>query len=1060
LQLELTQTGRILALTSRRFASLSEDPFFQARFGTVLASNNRVLESLGRAARALADSLFTVLAAATPLTEQFASYIANVTEGWSQTLRLSQASGRLADWFRRTGEFLQQLGRIGSNVRQALSETFRIANRDAFDLWGRIEGLTDRWLAFTRSATGRNQIADYLDRARDVVTEVTGLFGDMFRLVGRGLVSNSDSLISFIRTLRFQVLPAVGDMSRAFVGLGPVFNQLIVSLASLFRTLAETGAIRTFIATLRSAFQVLEAMLSMPIVGEITRWTIAFLAFGKALNIVTLGAFARALTPLVGRLAEVGVALGIVARQAVVAAGGAGLGALRGSAGLLAGALGGGVGLAITGVVVGLGLLINQHFKAKRAAEEHQAKMLDFASTLDRTTGAITEQSREWVATEVEASGLTDAIQGLGIETSVLTDAALGNAQAQGELNAAMENNLAREVAGFMREFSDSAYDAVTGVQAAKISQEELTAAMEAGGDELERFLNNATLTGQITPQMADEIRNAATEHNNLQGFVESLNAAMAEERQRIADIAAAAGTTSAEVRTLSDAISVLADEFASADDKARALDDALSVLEGGERDVDAANRRLHQSFRDVNDALVDQAASAEKGKTVYFDLTDAINKSTGELDQTTEVGAIVADTYDRLFENASAAAVAIAESGGEAAEVRAPFDTMIAQFRDLLDTAGATPPEIDAIISSLQGVPLETIIDLILNPDPFNDPLDSAEARLAEVDGAQAIAELLGNDADLAFKIIQNMDNLDEIDSIVATATADMDDKDAQAVYRRVLSILANLASQTPTPKADLDPRILERERANIVRNLNRLDGMRPTPAVRAEVGEFNRRKAEVDGKIAALNRARATPTVSINDQASGTAARIQRSINSITGKTVTIRVQTTGFSGTIAEGAILGAGGRRLAFAGGGMLGPKGRLIAAANGMFARRQPMVAKGGSNILWAEPETDNESYIPWARSKRTRATRILERTAREFGYRLDRMAEGGIVSRATAALDQGSSGSVAQLAKETGPTFNINVDGPEVVARAELIARESFKQYRRLEALRGRRPGL
>jgi methyl-accepting chemotaxis protein len=1018
---ELTQTGRVLATVSRRFAALSEDPFFQARFGTVLASNNRVLESLGRAAVSLADALVTVLAAASPLTEQFAAYVANVAAGWSETLRLSQETGRLADWFHRTGEFLQQLGRIGSNVRQALSETFRIANRDAFDLWGRIEGLTERWLTFTRSVSGRNQIADFLDRARAVVIEVTGLFGDMFRLVGRGLVSNSDSLIAFIRTLRFQVLPAVGEMGSAFAGLGPMFNELVVSVANLFRTLAQTGAISTFISTLRTAFQVLEAMISMPVVGEITRWTIAFLAFGKALNIVTLGAFTRALTPLLGRLSEVGVALGIVARQAVVAAGGAGLGALRGSAGLLAGALGGGVGLAITGVVVGLGLLVKSHFDAKKAAEEHQAKMLDFASTLDRATGAVTEQSREWIASEAESRGLTDSVAALGLETSLLTDAALGNAQAQDELNAAMEGNLARQTAGFMREFSDSARDAVTGVEGLKFSQEDLTAAMEAGGDELERFLNTALATGQITPQLADEIRNAAVEHNDLRGFVDELNAAMAEEQQRIRDIAAAAGTTSAEVRTLSDAIGVLADEFASADDKARALDDALSVLEGGERDIDEATRRMHQSFRDVDDALVDTAASAEKGKTVYRDLTDAIDASTGKLDQTTEVGAIVADTYDRLFDNASAAALAIAESGGSAEEVRAPYDTMIGQFRDLLETAGATPEQIDGIVSSLQEVPIETVVDLILNPDPFNDPLDSAEARLAEVDGAQAIAELFGDDTDLANKIVANRGNLNDLDAVIATATADMDDSEAQAVYRRVVTILADLDSQNPTPIAGLDPQILEREKRDIDAKLAELNRQRPTPEVRAETRIFQARKREVDRQLENLRNARANPTVGVTDQATSRLQSIKDLLAGIKSKTITV---TTRVAGATGQGGLTVSGAKGLIAA------PHGRLIAAAGGALARRAPMVAKGGSNIFWAEPETHAESYIPWAPGKRPRAKKILERTAREFGYQLHPMADGGIVAQTQAALNndaERSRVSIASSSSEGITVENLNV---------------------------------
>lgn len=73
-----------------------------------------------------------------------------------------------------------------------------------------------------------------------------------------------------------------------------------------------------------------------------------------------------------------------------------------------------------------------------------------------------------------------------------------------------------------------------------------------------------------------------------------------------------------------------------------------------------------------------------------------------------------------------------------------------------------------------------------------------------------------------------------------------------------------------------------------------------------------------------------------------------------------------------------------------GGGKANADGAVMARAyeSGGFEKRQAMVAKGGSNILWAENETEDESYIPHNPAKRKRSTQILRYTAEKFGLQL------------------------------------------------------------------------
>jgi hypothetical protein len=55
--------------------------------------------------------------------------------------------------------------------------------------------------------------------------------------------------------------------------------------------------------------------------------------------------------------------------------------------------------------------------------------------------------------------------------------------------------------------------------------------------------------------------------------------------------------------------------------------------------------------------------------------------------------------------------------------------------------------------------------------------------------------------------------------------------------------------------------------------------------------------------------------------------------------------------------------------------------------------------------MWAEPETGGEAYIPLAQSKRGRSTAILAAVAKQFGWQLQRMADGGILGYADGGLD-------------------------------------------------------
>jgi hypothetical protein len=877
----LIGTGRVLAGVSVDFARLSSDPVFQGNFATILSSNNRVLASFGKALVSVTDAASSLLVAAGPMLEFFAEYIRTTAGGWRDTLRLAQETGRLAGFFERAQATLQQLGRIGENVRIALSNTFKSASGQAEGLWQRFETLTEKWRTFTESVRGQRVMDRFFAESTKVTTEVSGLFGDMFRLIGRGLITSSDSLVNFIRAIRFEVLPAVTDMSRAFAGLAPVLTSLVVNIANFFATLANTGVLTTFMNTLSGAFQVLETMLSLPIVGTVAGWTLGFIAFGRALNIATLGAFTRLLTPLGGML--LGLAGSLVGvGKAALGAGGFISGLKVAAAGLLA--VVSPIGLALTGVAVILGFFIKQQLDARQAAQQHEAALAELVGTIDQTTGAVTELTAETVASQLVESDLDDTARSLGVSLQTVTEAALGNADAQAELNGAIREARYDEASAFVEQYGGS-------LTRTGDSQEELTARIARGGDALEQWLTQQQFAGTIMPAQAAAIRELGGGYSELSTFVQDSNRAL---EQGAADLLAQQGAAQGAVPpvdALAAAMGVLSDNTSSADEKARALNDALLILAG-------TDLSLEQAQSQANAAVDRFASSAGTATAMNAGLSAQLVDTAGKIDTTTQEGR---DLFDSM----------LGVTAGMATAAQGAYDNAVAN--------GRAESAMDEATVAAQGV--------------YDSFIDAAVGAGISRSAAEALARQYG-------LIPENV-----------STTISASDR-ASSVIRTVQGLIANIPRE-----------------------------------------------------------------VSVNIYA-------------------------------IQHGVVPRSG-----VAKGGILHPGGRLTPAASGLLAKRQAMIAQGGSNIIWAEPETENESYIPHSRSKRRRATKVLAQTAQVFGYGLHAMAEGGLTDR---SLDAGSRGTNAR--ETVGDVINISVDGPEVLTRARALAEEIEIRRRRASALRGRVP--
>lgn len=105
---------------------------------------------------------------------------------------------------------------------------------------------------------------------------------------------------------------------------------------------------------------------------------------------------------------------------------------------------------AIGVALVAAGLIYSAFTKRN---EETKARVDNFRSTLDEATGAITGNTRAYVANDLAQSGLAEKAKGFGLSLSSLTDAALGNKGALSGLTGELDklitaNTVAQDTSG------------------------------------------------------------------------------------------------------------------------------------------------------------------------------------------------------------------------------------------------------------------------------------------------------------------------------------------------------------------------------------------------------------------------------------------------------------------------------------------------------------------------------------------------------------------------------------------------------------------------------------
>lgn len=502
------------------------------------------------------------------------------------------------------------------------------------------------------------------------------------------------------------------------------------------------------------------------------------------------------------------------------------------------------------------------------------------------------------------------------------------------------------------------------------LSVEDVNSIVAAGGPEYEQLIWSLRGMGDSGNMAADKLEGARAAVDEAVDAARRLDPAAQQ---------AAAG------------VDVLADSAASGEDKLKALQSVLQAMGLAPKDAE-------QAMMDAAAAVDEIVEAAAQAQHPVEQLGDALFDMNGKLDPNNESAR---ELHDRLAGMAGELQN-VAVNGGD---VNAAMEGMAPAIAATAQEFGISEEKVRDLIESYGGVPdvLTTLVNLEGASEAAQDlgalwtqlyPLEEgATIEISAVgDEAKAVMDELGiqweekigpNGTKTMILTAANEDALAKLQEVTERAAAMgdapvsvsvlMDTTPLRLSAEQAQGILDALDLQTPTPEAQLLIDQLQNNQQIAAGDLAWLSAQSSTPTAVLDKKLLDNGIQVSRNELGDLSKVRSTPTISVNNEPARRGINETKSwLGSIKDRIVNIfmRRHDNAADGRItyaAEGAV---------------------RYMAAGGLLSQQPAQIAQGGRWITWAEDETQGESFIPHAPSKRRRSTQILAETAAIFGMGL------------------------------------------------------------------------
>lgn len=383
---------------------------------------------------------------------------------------------------------------------------------------------------------------------------------------------------------------------------------------------------------------------------------------------------------------------------------------------------------------------------------------------------------------------------------------------------------------------------------------------------------------------------------------------------------------------------------------------------------VDALDRQIG-SLQSSNGANLQQIRGLEDQRRKYLDLISGIDDMVGSKDKELQKQVDVAEATNKATGASKDQAAATKDVKVTAEDAAKALDDLLEAFNKLngvtLTYREAQRDYIEAVQKAGEALAANgKTLDINTKAGRDNAAALDGQAKAANelAEAAAREAEKVGGAAAGASAMKASLD-ASRPALIEQAIRFGMTQEAARAYAASVLGIPEVASTAVLTPGAALALGELMRVR-DAVNNV--------PPSKEVNVGVLSQtaidKLRDLGYKVTTLPNGTVVVTSNTQPAQAGLDGYIAR--NSGRSITVTITPLTRGL------GPLLNAYGNVVSFAGGGM--------------WENHQPQIATAqpGTVRIWAEPETERESYIPWAMDRRPRALGILGMTAEAFGYDL------------------------------------------------------------------------
>jgi len=471
-----------------------------------------------------------------------------------------------------------------------------------------------------------------------------------------------------------QAAAKLDDLEGDLEALGGSFETLLIGFGS-----AGQGPLR---AIVQDVTTVVTALSELP---EGVQSTVATVSLATG-SVALLGGAAVLAVP---QLVSFWTALGAI-----------GPAGLKAQAGLLAarGALAGPLGVALAAATVGLAVFGYSTIQAKQRQEE-------LRGTLDKTTGALSDQTRALAVQEFEDNAAQ--FEKYGISLTTVTDAALGNAAALDVLRA-------------KRQELNEEEEKTEGPNIRRIASD--AQKFEILTNVVFKYAEGVAVASQKTREAGIAMAGTGNAADAFAGYVAYGASVMGE-----------AGTAA---DGLSGALEGTGEEALSAEDRLNALSDTLDLLISQAFGYETAQDALTAA---VNRYVEETAAAIAENGAVAASLT-AVDEKTGRL---TDSALANREALRGIVGAATEVIDELAKTGASTSDLRDRNGELEAQLGALIEEFGLSQgetavlrQEIDRYIGTLDAVPDAVATNIGADNAPAMESVRVIEARYGAIDG------------------------------------------------------------------------------------------------------------------------------------------------------------------------------------------------------------------------------------------------------------------------------------------------------------------------------------